>query len=102
MSSLVFSPYLFDDRLAWEKTVNDSEWYYDMPFDSFMSIYQRYRTKTNIAHKLDIFVNSFTLPELTKNKNDTNVSSIPMDSLLSQSEIDELLSSFSVQSARNK
>lgn len=41
---LQFFPWLFDDRAAWEKTITDPRYSYNLPIDSFMAIYQTERT----------------------------------------------------------
>jgi len=38
-----FFPWLFDDRNAWEKSLADPRWTYDLPMDSFMTLYQTER-----------------------------------------------------------
>ena len=35
-----FFPWLFDDKNAWEKSLADPRYSYDLPMDVFMSIYQ--------------------------------------------------------------
>jgi len=39
-----FFPWLFDDRNAWEKSLADPRYSYELPMDSFMSLYQMERT----------------------------------------------------------
>lgn len=39
--------WLFDDKEAWEKTIRDPKWSYDLPLAAFMEIYQKYR---NTSH----------------------------------------------------
>ena len=35
-----FFPWLFDDKDAWEKSLADPRYSYDLPIDNFMAIYQ--------------------------------------------------------------
>jgi len=35
-----FFPWLFDDKNAWEKSLADPRYSYELPIDSFMSLYQ--------------------------------------------------------------
>jgi hypothetical protein len=37
-----YIPYLFDSEYAWNKTINDPAYSYDMPLKKFMKIYQRH------------------------------------------------------------
>jgi len=38
-----FFPWLFDDRNAWEKSLVNPNYSYDLPLESFMSLYQMER-----------------------------------------------------------
>lgn len=40
---LTFFPYLFDSQDAWEQTIADINYRYDMTLDEFMIIYGKYR-----------------------------------------------------------
>ena len=42
-SKPAFVPWLFDNREAFEQTVADPRYRYDLPFNSFLQIYQQYR-----------------------------------------------------------
>lgn len=93
---LTFFPYLFDSQDAWEQTIADINYRYDMTLDEFMIIYGKYR-KEDIHKNIkddNGYVSVFELPKLTKiSKRDKE---IPLNSqeILNQSEIDELLKSF--------
>ncbi len=43
MSVAVYHPWLYDSKEAWQKTLSDARWAYDMPMSRFMSIYMEYR-----------------------------------------------------------
>lgn len=45
MRPLRFMPWLFDSNEAWEQTINDPRYTYDMPFIEFLKLYQEYRNK---------------------------------------------------------
>lgn len=45
MGTLRFMPWLFDSKEAWEKTISDPRYRYDMPFNDFMKIYKEHRKK---------------------------------------------------------
>jgi hypothetical protein len=47
---LQFFPWLFDDKSAWEKSLADPRYSYDLPMDSFMSIYQIERKVSNVSN----------------------------------------------------
>lgn len=72
----VFLPYLFDNQVAWDRTIADPRWYYDMPFYAFMDIYQEYRNGIIPDYKPQ-----FTIPPAPR----------VVEGILSQSEIDALL-----------
>jgi hypothetical protein len=55
---LQFFPWLFDDKNAWEKSLADPRYSYDLPMDSFMSIYQIERKVSGTA--------TYALPALSK------------------------------------
>jgi len=55
---LQFFPWLFDDRNAWEKSVSDPRYSYDLPVESFMSLYQMERRVSGAA--------AYALPILSK------------------------------------
>jgi hypothetical protein len=38
-----YFPWLWDDRSAWEQTLSDPRYSYDLPFDSMMSLYEQRR-----------------------------------------------------------
>jgi len=38
-----FFPWLFDDRNAWEKSLADPRWSYELPMENFMTLYQTER-----------------------------------------------------------
>jgi hypothetical protein len=72
----VFLPFLFDNRAAWDRTVSDPRWQYDMPFYEFMNIYHEYRNGIVPDYKPQ-----FTIPPAPRT----------VENILSQSEIDALL-----------
>jgi hypothetical protein len=39
-----YIPWMFDNRSAWEATIRDSQYRYDMPFKDFMQLYEGYRS----------------------------------------------------------
>jgi len=47
---LQFFPWLFDDRNAWEKSVSDPRYSYDLPIESFMSLYQIERRVSGVSN----------------------------------------------------
>lgn len=88
---LTFYPFLFDSYDAWKKTIEDPNYSYDMSFNDFMLLYQKYREinkepKTTfqsvskcVFEKLEETIKK---PKETKNE----------QMLLSQEEIDNLFS----------
>lgn len=91
-----YIPWLFDNRDAWEKSIRDQRYRYDMTFDSFMSIYNEYRGNSS----------GIKLPSISYNTPVSSTPSSPIPSasnsaagsasagagqLLSQSEIDDLI-----------
>lgn len=38
-----YLPWLFDNYDAWQATIQDSRYKYDMPFNTFMSLYREHR-----------------------------------------------------------
>jgi len=55
---LQFFPWLFDDRNAWEKSVSDPRYSYDLPIESFMSLYQMERRVSGVS--------TYSMPMLSK------------------------------------
>jgi len=53
-----FFPWLFDDRNAWEKSLADPRYSYDLPIESFMSLYQIERRVSGAA--------AYAMPMLSK------------------------------------
>jgi hypothetical protein len=53
-----FFPWLFDDRNAWEKSLADPRYSYDLPMSSFMSLYQMERKVSGVA--------TYAMPILSK------------------------------------
>ena len=74
----IFMPYLFDNKNAWERSISDPRWRYDMPFYEFMILYQSYRTGITQEIPYNIQIHA---PRYDENP------------ILSQSEIDALLAS---------
>jgi hypothetical protein len=53
-----FFPWLFDDRNAWEKSLGNPNYSYDLPLESFMSLYQMERSVSGVA--------TYAMPMLSK------------------------------------
>lgn len=79
--------YLFDSKSAWERTVSDPAYSYDMPFEEFMKIYAIYRNSPN-QRSLNEMIHSPNISQETKPKNSENAQKTE---LLEQSDIDELI-----------
>ena len=47
-----FMPWLFDNKDAWERTISDPRYRYDMKFDLFMKLYQEHRNKKKESNTL--------------------------------------------------
>ena len=43
MKQPIFMPWLFDSKDAWERTLSDPRYNYDMRFDEFMKLYQEHK-----------------------------------------------------------
>lgn len=43
MGMAIYHDWLYDNRDAWQKTISDPRWTYDMPISRFMAIYSEYR-----------------------------------------------------------
>lgn len=39
-----YIPWMFDDEIAWKKTLSDERYNYLMPFENFIALYQEHRT----------------------------------------------------------
>jgi hypothetical protein len=39
-----YIPWMFDDEIAWKKTLSDERYHYLMPFENFAALYQEHRT----------------------------------------------------------
>lgn len=91
---LAFYPYLFDSREAWEKTISDVNYRYDMPLSEFMKIYGSYRNNSNPEIKTSqIYTTTYDLPKFNKTQKKEIYPNC--EEILNQTEIDELLKSFS-------
>ena len=92
----VFYPYLFDSKLAWEKTISDPRYRYEMTLMEFMVIYNEYKTDSSIQTNqlTSTYTISYELPKFTREHETHKESKSGNDALLSQDEIDELLKSF--------
>jgi hypothetical protein len=55
---LQFFPWLFDDRNAWEKSLADPRYSYELPMDGFMSLYMMERKVSGVA--------TYAMPILSK------------------------------------
>jgi hypothetical protein len=96
---VAFLPWLFDNRDAWEKTIKDSRYKYDLTMDNFMAIYQEYRSgsKTVSAEEAEaIAAQAFApspdpTPEPSPSSSSGgNAADMEMGQILSQDEIDAL------------
>lgn len=47
-----FFPWLFDDRNAWEKSLSDPRWSYELPMENFMALYQTERRVDGNAQEM--------------------------------------------------
>ncbi|MDR2554336.1 MAG: hypothetical protein LBC64_02810 [Fibromonadaceae bacterium] len=100
-----FFPWLFDDRNAWEKSLVNPNYSYELPIESFMSIYQMERTVSGAStYAMPVMpvaalpmappVQAYAAPFAAS----TIAAAIPAkeekkeDGILSQDEIDALLS----------
>ena len=93
---LVFYPYLFDSKEAWEKTISDANWRYDMPMSEFMVIYDRYKNKAEYTQyqPTTFSITEYKLPKLTQPPKNSKELSQNCSEILTQTEIDELLKTF--------
>jgi len=58
-----FFPWLFDDRNAWEKSLADPRYSYELPIDSFMSLYMMERKVSGgVAYALPILSKPASMP----------------------------------------
>lgn len=93
---LTFYPYLFDSKDAWEKSVSDINYRYDMTLTQFMVIYNKYRitnqSKNTKEHQWSS--STFELPNLPKNTKREKEIHPKCEEILNQSEIDEVLKYF--------
>ncbi|MCL1966345.1 MAG: hypothetical protein FWF67_00515 [Fibromonadales bacterium] len=102
---LQFFPWLFDDRNAWEKSVSDPRYSYDLPIESFMSLYQMERRVSGASSYAMPVLPAATLPMAppvqayaTPFDASAIAAAIPAkeekkeEGILSQDEIDALLS----------
>lgn len=83
-----YIPWLFDSRDAWEKSVRDPRYRYDMTFDAFMAIYNEYRGNGEASR----FFSQPTI-EISTPVANTPAAVAPSQAsqLLSQNEIDDLI-----------
>lgn len=102
----VYHNWLYDNQSAWQKTISDSRWSYDMPISRFMAIYAEYRGMqgiTRIAVAPIIHASSTPAPMAAP----LSTASVPASTapaatasggvgqILSQNEIDSLLNQMS-------
>ena len=85
-----YIPWLFDSREAWENAVRDSRFRYEMAFDAFMGIYNEYRHGSP-SSEASIYTPQVNIE--VKSAAPSNQEPREQAKLLSQSEIDELISS---------
>ncbi len=92
----VFYPYLFDSKPAWEQTISDPRYRYDMSLMEFMVIYNEYKTDsdTYVNQFASTYTISYELPKFTREHTKPKEHTSSNEALLSQAEIDELLKSF--------
>ena len=55
-----FFPWLFDDQNAWEKSLADPRFSYDLPIDNFMAIYQVERKPPNGENSMEMAMPAFS------------------------------------------
>jgi len=71
--------FLFDSKEAWEQTISDPHYYYEMPLDEFMAIYKVYRAgKKPVPKKVQA-----PIAQMPKEKTTAII--------LDQSEVDKLI-----------
>lgn len=102
----VYHNWLYDHQAAWQKTIGDARWSYDMPISRFMAIYAEYRGIqgiTRIAVAPVVHAASTPAPMAAP----LTTASVPVSSapaatagggvgqILSQNEIDSLLNQMS-------
>ncbi len=79
-----YIPWLFDSREAFEKTLNDSRYTYNMSFNNFMVLYNEYRTGVVSEVKAEKVEPTTKEPQTSNNSEASQI--------LSQDEIDLLIS----------
>jgi len=107
-----FFPWLFDDQNAWEKSLADPRFSYDLPIDSFMAIYQIDRKPPYGENSLEMAMPAFSpmpvtaaplpihtaaspfpaMPAMAPAPEPVKEESKHEEGILSQDEIDALLS----------
>jgi len=68
-----FFPWLFDDVSAWEKSLADPRYSYDLPLDNFMAIYQVERKPPYGENSME-----FAMPAFPASTMPTPAASFPM------------------------
>jgi len=98
---------MFDSESAWNKTIRDKEYSYDIPFSKFMKIYQKYRSDTKeITTPLPTIVlesKPILVPVDTYTKSTTPVKTVDKqkeNKILDQDEVDDLLKLFQDRQAK--
>jgi len=107
MAASVFHPWLFDNKAAWTKTISDSRWSYDLPMSRFMALYAENRGSAPIGFAQpsppplmsmtpirSTSASPMSMASPTVEKADSSSSS-KAGQILSQNEIDSLLTSLS-------
>lgn len=87
-----YIPWLFDNREAWENSVRDARYRYDMSFDSFMAIYLEYKTNRRTQSAAPISQPALTSAPAASSAAPSAPVSSAAGQLLSQNEIDDLIS----------
>jgi hypothetical protein len=83
-----YLPWLFDNYDAWQATIQDSRYKYDMPFSNFMSLYKEHRNGDVPLSPQDSTPVLEAAPAAPEPENDDSA----MSQILSQDEIDALFS----------
>lgn len=73
-----YLPWLFDNYDAWQATIQDSRYKYDMPFTTFMALYREHRDGS--------------APVIDQSQPVAAVSSAPVESVPEDSEMSQILS----------
>lgn len=87
-----YIPWLFDNREAWENSVRDSRYRYDMSFDAFMAIYLEYKNNRRSLPSPSAISSTPVQSSAPSAPAPSAAPSGAAGQLLSQNEIDDLIS----------